>query len=145
MYGQPNTQSRLQSETADNVLWARYTQNGLEKDTARPLLRAALSQIAFEETSSPVPLQALIQRMEQLHAAHKRVIVVTGRSRRLVAESHHQEMKVIAQKYGYVGGGTSGDFELTKKTIGDVGCALLVSGSGSPNAMVVVQAEEVQA
>lgn len=124
--------------TADSVLWARYTQHGLEKDTARPQLHAALSRITFAEASSPIPLQALVQRIQQLRETHRRVLVVTGRSRRLSAENHHQEMKAIAQKHGYVG---SGDFELTKKTIGDVGCALLISGA--PNAMVVVQAGEL--
>ncbi|KAL4073288.1 Sodium/hydrogen exchanger family-domain-containing protein [Scleroderma yunnanense] len=141
VYGPPNTQSRLQSETADSVSWGKYTRHSLEKDVARLQLRAALSRITFEEASSPIPLQALIHCVQQLRETHRRVLVVTGRSRRMAVEDHHQEVKAIAQKHGYIGGGTSGSFELMKKTIGDVGCAFLISDV--PNAMVVVQAGEV--
>ncbi|KAL4081127.1 Sodium/hydrogen exchanger family-domain-containing protein [Scleroderma citrinum] len=125
----------------ETCIMGKYTRHSLEKDVARLQLRAALSRITFEEASSPIPLQALIHCVQQLRETHRRVLVVTGRSRRMAVEDHHQEVKAIAQKHGYIGGGTSGSFELMKKTIGDVGCAFLISDV--PNAMVVVQAGEV--
>ncbi|KAG6336877.1 hypothetical protein ID866_2203 [Astraeus odoratus] len=141
VYGQHNTASRLQSDTADNILWAQYTQYGLEKDTAHHQLRAALSRISFQNSKSPIPLHTLIQHVQQLRASHRRVLVVTGRSRRLAVEDHSAEVKAIASEHGCAQGGSSGEFELVRKTVGDVACALLVSGA--PNAVVVVQAGEV--
>ncbi|KAI6044864.1 Sodium/hydrogen exchanger family-domain-containing protein [Pisolithus marmoratus] len=131
IYPHQNTESRLQSDTADNVLWARYT--GMEKYTNGTRLQAALSRITFEELTTPVPLQALVQRVHEFRGPHRRVLVVTGRSRR--STTRYEEAKTVAEKYGYASGGS---FELVRKTVGDVGCALLVSGA--PNAMVVVQA-----
>ncbi|KAI5991153.1 Sodium/hydrogen exchanger family-domain-containing protein [Pisolithus albus] len=131
IYPQQNTQLRLQSDTADNVVWARYTNT--EKSTAGTPLQTALSRITFEELTTPVPLQALIQRVHEFREVHRRVLVVTGRSRQTT--SRCEEVKMVAEKYGYASGGS---FELVRKTVGDVGCALLVSGA--PNAMVVMQA-----
>ncbi|KIK24557.1 hypothetical protein PISMIDRAFT_10179 [Pisolithus microcarpus 441] len=132
IYPQQNTELRLQSDTADNVVWARYT--GTEKSTAGTQLQAALSRITFEELTTPVPLQALIQRVHEFREVHRRVLVVTGRSRQTTTR-YTKEVKMVAEKYGYASGGS---FELVRKTVGDVGCALLVSGA--PNAMVVMQA-----
>ncbi|KAI6030489.1 Sodium/hydrogen exchanger family-domain-containing protein [Pisolithus orientalis] len=136
IYPYQNTESRLQSDTADSVLWARYA--GLEKYTVGTHLQAALSRITFEELTTPVPLQSLIQRVHEFREVHRRVLVVTGRSRSRTTMSgvtRYEEVKTVAEKYGCAGGG---NFELVRKTVGDVGCALLVSGA--PNAMVVVQA-----
>ncbi|KIO05264.1 hypothetical protein M404DRAFT_15334 [Pisolithus tinctorius Marx 270] len=136
IYPYQNTESRLQSDTADSVLWARYA--GLEKYTVGTHLQAALSRITFEELTTPVPLQSLIQRVHEFREVHRRVLVVTGRSRSRTTMSgvtRFEEVKTVAEKYGCASGG---NFELVRKTVGDVGCALLVSGA--PNAMVVVQA-----
>ncbi|KAI6139319.1 Sodium/hydrogen exchanger family-domain-containing protein [Pisolithus tinctorius] len=121
IYPYQNTESRLQSDTADSVL----------KYTVGTHLQAALSRITFEELTTPVPLQSLIQRVHEFREVHRRVLVVTGRSRSRTT----MKVKTVAEKYGCASGG---NFELVRKTVGDVGCALLVSGA--PNAMVVVQA-----
>ncbi|KAI6156491.1 Sodium/hydrogen exchanger family-domain-containing protein [Pisolithus thermaeus] len=131
IYPHQNTELRLQSDTADNVAWARYT--GMEKSAVGTQLQAALSRITFEELTTPVPLQALIQRVHGFREVHRRVLVITGRSRHTT--TRYEEVKMVAEKYGYASGGS---FELVRKTVGDVGCALLVSGA--PNAMMVMQA-----
>lgn len=58
-------------------------------------------------------------------------------------QDHHREMKTIVDEHGGTANVASGSFELVRKTIGDVGCALLVSGASS--AMVVIQAKAAPA
>ncbi|KIJ64593.1 hypothetical protein HYDPIDRAFT_28527 [Hydnomerulius pinastri MD-312] len=131
IYGQPNTEFRLQSETADSITWSRYASPVFEKDD-HPQLRTALSRVEFTELSTPTPLHAITQRTKTLRETHRRLLVVTGRSKRLVAETHQQELKQIVEEHGSTG------YDLVKKTIGDVATSFVISGS--QNALVVVQA-----
>ncbi|KAG2049554.1 hypothetical protein BDR06DRAFT_961357 [Suillus hirtellus] len=128
VYGQTNTQMRMQSETADSIIWSRYAgHNPSDADTTGPL-RAALSRIDFTNLASPVPLHAAIQRASM----YQRVLVVTGRSKRLAVEDHHAELKDLVEEHRVVG------HEVMSKTIGDVATAFVVSGC--PSAVVVLQA-----
>lgn len=60
-----------------------------------------------------------------------RLLVVTGRSRRLAVENHSTELKELMAEYGGVG-------SEVKKTIGDVATAFVVAGCGT--GVVVLQA-----
>ncbi|KAI6096781.1 hypothetical protein EDD16DRAFT_1773297, partial [Pisolithus croceorrhizus] len=130
VYGQPTTQTRMQSETADSVTWGKYASPKTDPDTSS-LLRSALSRIQFSELSTPTPLRAAIQRAATIRQAHSRLLIIAGRSKRLATESHHHELKEIFEEYG-----TNGD--MVRKTIGDVASAMVVSSSAST--LVVLQA-----
>ncbi|KAH8109265.1 Sodium/hydrogen exchanger family-domain-containing protein [Phellopilus nigrolimitatus] len=134
VYGHFTTQTRLQSETADNIAWARYA-TPPAGETYPPRVVEALTRMTFSELASPTPLQAIIeQTMAQMgHAAahEKSPIVVLGRSRRLAVEDHHAELKALAETHGAVG-------SEVKKTIGDVATALVIAGCNA--GLVVMQA-----
>ncbi|KAG6840786.1 hypothetical protein C0991_004326 [Blastosporella zonata] len=125
VYGQPSTATRMQSETADNIAWARYTTPSAENTTS-----AALSRIAFRELSTPVPLHAMISEAESSRRVGSRLLVVVGRGRRLAVENHAKELKELMAEHGSVG-------SEVKKTVGDVATALVVAGCGE--GVVVLQ------
>lgn len=133
VYGYANTETRMQSETADNVAWAHYTApHSGAKSTASA---SPLSRIEFRELSTPIPLHAVIEEANLLQSTNwsrrTRLLVVTGRSRRLAVENHRLELKDIMDEYKQVG-------TEVKKTMGDVATAFVVAGCSS--GVVVVQA-----
>ncbi|KAF8840794.1 hypothetical protein BDN67DRAFT_604474 [Paxillus ammoniavirescens] len=135
VYGQPTTQTLLQSETADNMTWSKYASPTFEIAGSSAFLRSALSRIHFSDLSVPAPLHAAIQRASGIRETHKRLFIVTGRSRRLATENHHAELERLFQEHQSV------DHEVVRKTIGDVATAMVVAGSAS--AMVVLQAANI--
>jgi hypothetical protein len=137
VYGQATTQTRLQSETADNVMWSRYALHSTE-EPATPLTDA-LSRIKFLEVATPVPLHAAVQsassQLESLAERRSlRLLIVAGRSRRLAVESHQQELKMLMEEHGSVG-------NEVRKTVGDVATAFVVAGCKA--GIVVIQAANV--
>ncbi|KAG1780765.1 Sodium/hydrogen exchanger family-domain-containing protein [Suillus placidus] len=132
VYGQTNIQMRMQSQTADSMIWSQYAGRNLSDSDIPGPLRAALSRIDFANLASPVPLHAAIQRASMC----QRVLVVTGRSKRLAVEDHHAELKDLVEEHRVVG------HEVMSKTIGDVATAFMVSRCAS--AMVVLQAANVR-
>ncbi|KAG2120237.1 Sodium/hydrogen exchanger family-domain-containing protein [Suillus clintonianus] len=130
IYGQANTEMVMQSETANSILWARYA-NSQPSDDTPSSLRSALSRITFSEHSSPIPLHSAIQQA----SAHKPVLVVVGRSRRLAGEDHTLEVQKILEERGSVGQ------DVVRKTIGDPATAFVASGCAT--AVVVLQASNV--
>ncbi|KAI0252193.1 Sodium/hydrogen exchanger family-domain-containing protein [Lactifluus subvellereus] len=114
MYGNATTQTRLQSETADGVTWARYATPSAANNTA---LGGALSRVTFEELASSVPLHAALHRACTL----QHPIVVVGRSRRLAGEDHHAELRTLEGEHGAVRTDV-------RKTVGDVGTAFVMAG-----------------
>ena len=128
VYGHATTQTRLQSETADNIAWARYTKSD------DPSLASALERMEFTEASTPIPLHYLIERALALSESaadeNSRLLVLTGRSRRLAVENHHAELKTVMEEHGGVG-------NEVKRTVGDVTTALVVSGCQA--SMIVFQ------
>lgn len=126
----------MQSETADNVAWAKYA-SPTAADAA--LMSSALSRMEFRERSTPIPLHLAVNEVKtyqetvsaEVRAA--RVLVVVGRSRRLAVENHAGELKDLIADYGSVG-------TEVRKTMGDVASAFVVAGAGS--GLVVVQAAE---
>lgn len=136
IYPNVDTQTRLASETADNISWSKYADEATRTQPATGLVRSALSRITFTTAASSTPLATLVRDVKNL-AAEKRTIVLAGRSKRLAAESHHAEMQVL------LGGGESGIVNVglaneMRKTLGDVPTALLVSGVSA--GLLVVQA-----
>ncbi|RDB14902.1 K(+)/H(+) antiporter 1 [Hypsizygus marmoreus] len=132
VYGQPNTETRMLSETADNIAWAKYA--GPHEDTSSTSSTSALSRIEFRVCATPVPLHAAIQEAGVLISARSwgaRLLIVAGRSRRLAVENHRGELKELMEEYGAVGAEV-------KKTIGDVATAFVVAGCGT--GVVVLQA-----
>ena len=129
VYGHATTQTRLQSETADNIAWARYTR------PEDPSLTPALSRMTFTEVSSPTPLHYIIERALQLSEEaveeRSRLLIHAGRSRRLAVENHHAELKTVMEEHGGVA-------NEVKRTVGDVTTALVVSGCQA--SMIVFQA-----
>ncbi|KAF7980666.1 hypothetical protein HWV62_37087 [Athelia sp. TMB] len=133
VYGYATTQTRLQSETADNLAWSRYASPRSEQHPSH--LAEALSRIDFMELQTPVPLHAIVSRASQQFDAlvekRSRLLVVAGRSRRLAVENHRDELKELIEEHGSVG-------NEVKKTIGDVATAFVVSGCKA--GLVVIQA-----
>ena len=125
MYGNATTQTRLQSESADGISWARYAApSAAEQSHTRPL-RDALLRATFEELASPTPLHATLQRVrlmqQQQHSSA--IVVVVGRSRRLAVEDHHAELRALETEHG----GASVRVDV-RKTVGDVGTAFVMAG-----------------
>jgi len=116
MYGNVTTQTRLQSQTADCITWARYaTPSAPTRGDA-----SALSRVTFEEFASPDPLHAALQRVRLMQ---RPVVVVVGRSRRLAVEDQHAELHPPEAEHG--GAAVRADM---RKTIGDVGTAFVMTG-----------------
>ncbi|KAG0149078.1 hypothetical protein CROQUDRAFT_669548 [Cronartium quercuum f. sp. fusiforme G11] len=100
IYGTTTAAAKLQSETADSLLWRTYfgdenesTAGGSEMRPQRSLgQRDALSRISAETVSSAVPLHTIVKRAERAVVnSGCPVVVMTGRSRR-GAESHAAEL-----------------------------------------------------
>ena len=135
VYAQHNTQTRLQSDTADNITWGLYA-GGIEtEDGLSEVLREALTRVEFLEMRTPKPLHAIVGRVDEIvdemSGRKTRVLVMVGRSRRLAVEDHRVELKEVMHSGNSIGGEVS-------KTIGDVGTALVVSGVRA--GVVVLQA-----
>ncbi|KAL0961524.1 hypothetical protein HGRIS_006464 [Hohenbuehelia grisea] len=133
VYGQATTETRLQSETADNIAWARYA-----SPAANEPHDPALTRIEFTEAPAGEPLHAAIRQAEasglDARGRPRELLVLTGRSRRLAVENHANELKGLMEEHGNVG-------PEVKRTIGDVATAFIVVGCGS--AVVVVQAANI--
>lgn len=135
VYGYQSTQTRLASDTADDLVWGRYTSK--ISDAA---LREAVGRINFSEERSNNPLhfvQTLAANLRsqsvRSRSGSRRLLIVAGRSRRMAAESHAAELKqLLSENHTSIGG------EATK-TLGDVGTAIISGGVGE--GILVVQAK----
>ena len=129
----------MQSDTADNISWAQYAPasvSNAKPSYSRTASSSAASElhIEFKHLLTHIPLHTAIQ--EATAVAHSspgyKLVVVTGRSRRLAVENHRVELKTLMDEYsGQVG-------VEVRKTVGDVATAFMVGGVGS--GVVVVQA-----
>ncbi|KAK0491525.1 Sodium/hydrogen exchanger family-domain-containing protein [Armillaria novae-zelandiae] len=129
MYGYQNTQTKLASDTADNLIWSKYTSTPLPGHT--PAITSALSRITFSTQEAHEPLRAVLD-LVNVGGGGTNVIVVMGRSRRMAVESHKKELaKIVAEKGGSIGSSVA-------KTLGDVGAALVADGARA--SLLVVQA-----
>ena len=119
VYGHATTQTRLQSETADNIAWTKYTRN------EEAALVPALSRMTFSEVATPAPLHRVVEEAQGLAASavedRARLVVLAGRSRRLAVENHATELKGLVEEHGGISGAV-------RRTVGDVATSLVVSG-----------------
>ena len=134
VYPQQNTHTRLQNETADDISWGLYAGGG-EADGLSEVTREALTRIEFVEMGTPKPLHAIVGRVGEIvdgmSERKTRVLVMVGRSRRLAVEDHTAELREMMYNRKPIGGEV-------RRTIGDVGTALVVSGVKA--GVVVLQA-----
>ena len=135
IYGQPTTETRLQSETADNILWAQLAEPA-GSQTFDLATASALSRIEFREVSASGLLRSVIEYAAALEAStadrRSRLLVVAGRSRRLAVEHHGRELEELAGEYGAT------ITPEVRKTVGDVASSFIVCGSKA--SIVVLQA-----
>ncbi|KAF8272801.1 Sodium/hydrogen exchanger family-domain-containing protein [Lactarius quietus] len=106
MYGNATTHTRMQSETADGVTWARYA----------PPPTESLKEVAAERDHALADALCAAARGDAGPA-----IVVVGRSRRLAVEDHHAELRTLEKEHGEVRADV-------QKTVGDVGTAFVMAG-----------------
>lgn len=133
IYAPQTTQTRMESVNADSLLLARYAHRNGE-DALPASVEDALSRITFEDLVTPVPLTALIKRVNETNVPKKSVMVVTGRGRRMAVESHHAELRTILHEYAARNGRVGGD---ASRTLGDVATALMMATKAN---ILVVQA-----
>lgn len=151
MYGNATTQTRLQSETADGIAWARYAApaaalSSIEQNQPQQPFCNALLRATFEDLASPTPLHATLQRVRLMQQQQQQqgqqgeghssgiVMVVVGRSRRMAVEDHHAELRTLETEYG----GASVVRADVRKTVGDVGTAFVMAGIDAN--LIVMQA-----
>ncbi|CAE6497674.1 unnamed protein product [Rhizoctonia solani] len=113
VYAAADTQTRLASDTLDDMMWTRCS------------TELEATNIAFSTISSSTPLRSIVSLAQTL-ASKRRLISIIGRGKRLAVESHRDEIKEF---------GGSGE---VGKTAGDVAAALFVSNVKGP--IVVLQA-----
>lgn len=112
VYAAADTQTRLASDTLDDMIWTRCS---TELDS---------SSITFKTTSTPTPLHSIVSLAQSL-GSKRRLISIVGRGKRLAVESHREEIKEF---------GGSGEIG---KTAGNVAAALFASSLKGP--VVVLQ------
>ena len=128
VYAHRDTQTRLASDTADNVLWERYASGSAPE--------AASGRMAFSHETSSIPLHAALSAAARAFSTHKgaRPMVVAGRSRRLAVEAHSAELReVLAERNASVTMGSD-----LVKALGDLGTAVVAEDSGA--SLLVLQA-----
>jgi len=128
LYPQQTTQTRLASDTADNICWERHS------TTATP----AGSRISFETVSSTKPVHKIIELASQMtidnrstaNGPKKSLIVFAGRSRRMAVENFHADLREVLTEYGAQMSSS------VPRTLGDIGAAL-VAANVNANLLIV--------
>ena len=131
VYGHGNITARLESETADTLLWDRYASPTVPHS---PAISSALRRIDFINQSSSKPLHAVLDVASEMQWVSGRTLVtIVGRSRRLARGSHQAELRQIVGERGLITG-----LDSVPRTLGDVGAALMASGASA--SILVMQA-----
>ncbi|KIM29630.1 hypothetical protein M408DRAFT_68062 [Serendipita vermifera MAFF 305830] len=139
IYALPTTQTRMESENADNLIFARYAPSAGDNTPALPnRVKEALTRVKFDTTATADPLHKLLEYVNSERTASgdgkRNLLVLVGRGRRMAAESHHDEIKTIMQQNDAKNAGVGGE---TLRTVGDMAAALLV---GTKASVLVMQA-----
>ncbi|PIL37426.1 transporter [Ganoderma sinense ZZ0214-1] len=130
VYGAQTTQTRMASQTADDLLWTKLTSSGV------PELANAFARLTFREETAAHPLHHVLEVAASTARANTRQIIVAGRSRRMAVESHEVELQKLVGERGATLGA-----ELPK-TLGEVACAFVVAGSAQANLLVIQAAQK---
>ncbi|TDL29894.1 hypothetical protein BD410DRAFT_780399 [Rickenella mellea] len=132
VYGAHNTETRLASDTADNILWSNYTTGA---SNLLPNTAAALKRITFTEQATSDPLHSIIalaaNEAKGTAESWRSLIVVLGRGRRMASETHQKELRQVIADYGTVG-------NEVPRTMGDVAAALVAADTTA--SLLVLQA-----
>ncbi|KAI0689225.1 cation/H+ exchanger [Cytidiella melzeri] len=128
VYAARDTQTRLASDSADNIQWEKYTSQPV------PEVAAALSRVTFSEETTSLPLHSVLDASSRtfIQSSRLRPIVVLGRSRQMAIESHAAEIGALLSETGAT---LSPE---TTKTLGDVGSAFVVKNVNA--SLLVLQA-----
>jgi len=113
VYARSDTQTRIASDTADNILWERYASGSVAE------AKEAFSRITFSQEASTLPLHTVLDISTKTISqhSHSRPIVMLGRSRRLAVETHATELARLLTETNTV---LASD---TTKCLGDLGAA----------------------
>ena len=128
VYAQRDTQTRLASDTADNLLWTRYSTGAAPE--------VSLGRMTFLHETSSQPLHTALEAATRAFTSHKaaRPIVIVGRSRRLAVDTHSAELKeLLAERSASVTMGSD-----LVKALGDLGTAVVASDAS--HSLLVLQA-----
>jgi len=130
VYSQQGTQVRINSDTADNILWDRVTS---QNSSTSADVRSASRRISFRRETAVRRLHRVLELAgSEASQTSKPLLVVTGRSRRMVVESHKRELDRLVQERN------SSLPSDVSKTFGAVASAFVVAGGGV--SLVVMQA-----
>lgn len=137
VYGNPSTQTRLASDTADHLLWQKYTSTASSSHS--PAVVSALSRISFKNETHPAPISHAIALIKQettsiISRADLTLIVLAGRSRRMGADILKGELSNV------ISDTSSAVMSSVSKTLGDVGAALVASRADA--SLLIVQAAQ---
>ncbi|KAL7418745.1 K(+)/H(+) antiporter [Cryptotrichosporon argae] len=132
-------QTRVASETADNLAWSYYATQGQTERPPRASLDTSLARMSFWSTTSNRPLTDTLTYAEnaitqQGGAQWRPLLVVTGRGRHGASINHSAELsKMLATR----GLNPSVGAEL-RKTVGDPAAALMLNGGAPATASFLV-------
>ncbi|PFH50140.1 hypothetical protein AMATHDRAFT_61597 [Amanita thiersii Skay4041] len=118
VYGQHTTQTRIASDTADNITWDKYA---LGSVTTKAEL-TALSRIKFESQSSSLPLHTVTDLVNCMpKTSNSNFMVVVGRSRRMAVLNLQAELRQLVGERGSSIGSS------VTKTLGFVGAGMVAA------------------
>lgn len=133
VYPSHNTQTRMTSSLADDVLWNHYTSASVSHPAH---ISSALSRITFRTQSTATPLRQAVDLTlgdvrESATAGNKTLIVLAGRSRRMAVESLSGELRKLMAE-------TNTANSMVAKTLGDLGAALIATNVAA--SLLILQA-----
>ena len=158
VYAHNNTETRLLSDTADNLLWASLAPENIPAVNAHSStsLPPPTTQLQFQEVYTTQPLHDFTRMSRSAARQAKtynnpggvstRTLIVVGRSRRMAVENHDKELKgMMHDAHAGTGGDQYVDADV-RKTVGDVASASILRTVGSGGAgvcgVVVVQSAQ---
>lgn len=112
MYAADSTQTRLESDTADDLLWGQYVSSTEEAGAA--------ARMSLKELYAERPLHEVLQAAREVAQADVQLLVVAGRSRRTSQGLQNAEVRELCTERG-----VSFNIELSK-TMGDAAAAFVV-------------------
>ena len=126
IYGQHTTQTRLESDTADNLTWEQF----VNPTTTN-------SRITYHTETTLTPLTEVIELAKaeatsRTSSSNKTMIVLAGRSRRMAVQSLYSEFNSLITESGV------SITSSVPKTLGDVGAALVATGVNA--SLLILQA-----